>query len=137
MHPRKTLRDELQAAVRAALPGVPLYVSRARQVNPGERRLAFVYVMAEKIERPRAAQNRGSGPLRRTILAEVAVACDGKDGAVVDDLDELCRSVEIAVSAIPGVELTGASVEIDGSGQTVCASCIITLIADKIDTLTA
>ncbi|MEA5159973.1 hypothetical protein U5903_04215 [Cereibacter johrii] len=97
----------------------------------------LIYVMSERLERMSATRGRGYGPIKRIATAEIVVICEGRDGTVVDQLDDMCRSVEVKIAALSGIELTGTSIEIDGQAQTVRAAGVLTLTSESIDTLTA
>lgn len=135
MHPRKILRAELTALLEAAVPGVSVHVSRSRQLKPGEDAAILLYVMKETISRPQAARGRGIGPLKRLCEVDIVAMRDGRDGDVVDDLDDMCRKIEIALSTRAGLELTSTATDIDGNAQTVRAVNVLSYSAEILDTL--
>lgn len=135
MHPRQILRDELKTALEAALNGVPVLVSRARALKPGEDSAVLVYVMRETIARPPATKGRAGGPIQRQMTVEIVAMCDGKDGEVVDQLDDLCRAIELKLSERADLTFQGTTTEVDGSAQSVRAVTAMTYLAEKFDNL--
>lgn len=135
MHPRQALRDDLKTLLEAALPGVPVLVSRARALKPGEDSAVLVYVMRETISRPPAAKGRSGSPLMRSMTVEVVAMSDGKDGEVVDQLDDICRTVELTLSARADLTFQSTTTEVDGAAQSVRAVTVMTYLAEKFDNL--
>lgn len=135
MHPRQALRNDLKALLEAALPGVPVLVSRARALKPGEDSAVLLYVMRETIARPPATKGRAGGPIQRQMTVEVVAMRDGRDGDVVDQLDDLCRAVELTLSARADLTFQGTTTEVDGSAQSVRAVTAMTYLAEKFDNL--
>lgn len=135
MHPRQALRDDLKTALEAALPGVPILVSRARALKPGEDSAVLVYVMRETIARPPATKGRAGGPIQRQMTVEVVAMRDGRDGEVVDQLDDLCRTVELTLSARADLTFQSTTTEVDGSAQSVRAVTAMTYTAEKFDNM--
>lgn len=135
MHPRQLLRNDLKTLLEAALPGVPVLVSRARALKPGEDSAVLVYVMRENISRPPATKGRAGGPIQRQMTVEIVAMCDGRDGEVVDQLDDLCRTIELTLSARADLTFQSTTTEVDGSAQSVRAVTAMTYLAEKFDNL--
>lgn len=135
MHPRQALRNDLKALLEAALPSVPVLVSRARALKPGEDSAVLVYVMRETISRPPATKGRACGPIQRQMTVEIVAMCDGRDGEVVDQLDDLCRAIELTLSARADLTFQSTTTEVDGSAQSVRAVTAMTYTAEKFDNL--
>lgn len=135
MHPRQLLRNDLKALLEAALPGVPVLVSRARALKPGEDFAVLVYVMRETIACPPATKGRAGGPIQRQMTVEIVAMCDGKDGEVVDQLDDLCREIELTLSARADLTFQSTTTEVDGSAQSVRAVTAMTYTAEKFDNM--
>lgn len=99
MHPRKQLRDELKAMIQTAAPGVPVYVSRSRALQPKEAQSILIYVMEEQFGRPRGTgEGRMSRPLNRSMTALIVVSGIGGD-ELIDDLDDTSRRIELCINS--------------------------------------
>ncbi len=65
-HPRKLVRDDVQARLQAVL-SVPVYAGRARDLPRGTTEAVAVYVAEEQLSRPAAARGRPAGPITRKM----------------------------------------------------------------------
>lgn len=132
-HPRKILRDDVQARLTAVL-SVPVYAGRARDLPRGTTEAVAVYVAEEQLSRPAAARGRPAGPITRRMKLEIVVLSEGPDEEVCDRLDALCRDIELALAARADLEPQAVDISLS-SADRVRSIAVMTYSAQVQDTL--
>jgi hypothetical protein len=101
MHPRSLIKTGLKTLLEAT-PGLPpVYLSRVRDLRKGEHEAVIIYGARETLQPvARDSESAPGYPVRREmtfeIIAVVAAAGDGEEASL--RADEICRSIEIAIS---------------------------------------
>ena len=132
-HPRKLVRDDVQARLQAVLT-VPVYAGRARDLPRGTTEAVAVYVAEEQLSRPAAARGRAAGPITRRMKLEIVVLSEGPDEEVCDRLDALCRDIELALAARADLEPQAVEISLS-SADRVRSIAVMTYSAQVTDTL--
>lgn len=119
--------------------GLPVFVSRSKDLRRGEDEAIFVYVTQESLSRsPGGGEKRGGLPISRDMTVEINILTrepgDGSEAA--ERGDDLSRQVELVInSSAPAMTPLSASQAFHSSEATQCITTLVYAInhLDKME----